>query len=116
MPYGNNLSPIDPTVEKVTVTFNFAPWFAAGVTVTSIASITALVAEDSLAQDPNPQNVVFGSPQIGNVPGLPANTAVLQQISGCVANVTYVLECLVGTSDNQELNLATQLACVPLNS
>jgi hypothetical protein len=122
MPYGNDLSVIDPTVEKVTVTFNFDPWLGSGVTIASIVGITVANAGVSLTQDPNPQGIVFGASQIGPVPpafpGVPAGVfgrAVLQQFAGCVANVTYLLQCTVLTSDNQELNLATHLPCAQLN-
>jgi hypothetical protein len=122
MPYGNDLSVIDPAVETVTVTFNFDPWLAAGVTISSVVSVTAVVSKSSLAADPNPQNIITGLPQIGPVPpafpGTPAgaaNRAVLQQVTNCQPGVTYLLQCLILTSDSQELNLATKLPCLPLN-
>lgn len=121
MPYGNDFSTIDPAVEKVTLTFNFDPWLAPGVTVSSVVSVTATSAKQSFTLDPNPQAIVSGGPQIGPVPPafpgvLPgvANRAVLQQVANCQPGV-YLLQCLVLTSDNQELNLAAHLPCTVLN-
>lgn len=122
MPYGNDFPAIDPQVERVTATFNFDPWLGIGVTVTSVVSVTASVAQRSLTQDAAPQAIISGVPQIGPVPpmfpGVPAGLpgrAVLQQIANTQAGVTYLLQCLVLTSDGQELNLATHLPCNALN-
>jgi hypothetical protein len=117
MPYGNDLSPVDPTVERVTITFDFSPWLAPGVTISSISSLVAANAARTINQDPNPQNIIIagGGAQIGAAPGKPANTAVLQQVTQCQANVTYLLQCLVATSDSQAMNLATHLPCNSLN-
>lgn len=122
MPYGNDFSVVDPTVEQVTTTFNFDPWLALGETVTAILSITVTNSKFTLSQDPNPQAIIFGAPQIGPVPpqfpGIPPGTpnrAVLQQVANCQSGVIYLLQCLVMTSNNQKLNLASHLACATLN-
>lgn len=122
MPYGNDFSVIDPTVEQVTGTFNFDPWLALGETVVAIISITVTNSNLSLVQDPNPQAIVFGTPMIGPVPpafpGTPSgapNRAVLQQFSNCQSNVLYLAQCLVLTSNNQKLNLACHMPCGMLN-
>jgi hypothetical protein len=104
--------PIDPTVEKETITFDFGPDLGPNETVVSIASITCSVVEGT---DATPSARLIGSPVIGTA--LPpkgsgvANGAVLQFVGTCVAGVLYQLQCVVNTSAGQVLSLRGNLPC-----
>jgi hypothetical protein len=116
MPLGNYLSPIDPAIETVTVTFDFGNWLGTDVTIISVTGVSCAVASLSIGIDPNPGGRIYGSPQITESPTTSAaDAAVLQQVTDCLGGVTYLLQCTVSTSDNQELNLGTYLPCVAIN-
>lgn len=115
MPAGNDFGPIDANVEIVTLTMNFDPWLAVGLTIVAILSVTASNAEISSVTDPNPNTIVIpGSPQIVAAPpppigcGQPAR-AVVFQVSNLQPNVIYLLQCLARLSDGQVYNLTSHV-------
>lgn len=104
--------PIDPTVEKETVTFDFGPDLAPNTVVSSVVSVTCTVVEGT---DPSPSSRLIGPPVIGTAPqpkgsGV-VNAAVLQFVGSCLAGVLYQLQCVVNISDGQILSLRGNLPC-----
>lgn len=76
-------------IEGEIVNFDFNVRLPTGVIVVSINSLTVQLAQGF---DPNPSNVLFGSPSFsGNV--------VSQPVFGGVGDCTYVLTCVVNCSD-----------------
>jgi hypothetical protein len=112
MPYGNDFSPIDASVEKITLTFDFAPWLIGGAYIES-ATVTVATTSSSMTIDPTPVSRLYGSPQLAASPSTGAPTAaVLQQVFNCLAGCVYLIQANITTSDNQDLNLASHLTCV----
>lgn len=107
----NDLSPpIAASVEKDTVTFDFGPRLAASVTITSVVSVTCSV---HAGVDPTPSARLIGTPQIGASPQTgAASQAVLQQVGTMVGGATYLLQCVVQTSDGNQPSIETHLPCV----
>lgn len=102
MPAGPDFSPVD-TNETVTLTFDFGPWLASGVTVGS----PAMTCQVYSGTDGSASSRLSGSASTGASPSTGAATAaVLQKFGNApVAGVTYRLDATVTTSDGQTLNL-----------
>jgi hypothetical protein len=102
--------PIDATVEQETIGFDFGPALKAGVTITSVATITCAVHSGT---DATPSARLVGGSSIvaSQATGAPS-AAVAQNIGNMLAGVTYVLQCVVNTSDGQKLSLWSRLPCV----
>ena len=106
--------PIDAVVEIETVTWDFGRVLKPGVTITAVVSTTASVVSNlSTAPDPNPQSRLIGSTQITTSPKVPTmpNAAVMQLFGTAIANVCYLLQCVVTTSDGQQLSAWQHFYC-----
>jgi hypothetical protein len=103
MPRGNDFSPMDAN-ETVTLTFDFGPWLASGVTISSITDLSCAVFKGT---DADADTRLVGSAQTASSPTTgAAQAAVLQQIGNSpVTGVIYRIDAVVVTSDNQTLNL-----------
>jgi hypothetical protein len=110
----NQLEPaIDSTVEEETVTFDYGLILATGVTITSVVSVTCNVAAGSEGSDPSPASRLINGAQIAASPSTEASLAAVNQLVGdMLGGVTYLLQCVVNTSDGQKLSLWTHLPCV----
>ncbi len=111
MPIGNDFSPIDPSVERLALTFDFSADMAVGETITSIVSVGATVTSGT---DDDPDERLIGSPQITTGMSGGDSQAVIQLAGNCLANTVYLLQVNVQTSAGQELNCAGHLPCYPL--
>lgn len=102
------LPAIDMTVEEEFITFDYSQ-ILCQATVTSVLSFTCTVKYGS---DANPSSRILSTPQIVTSPvtGL-VNTAVTVLLGDMVSGVTYLLQCVVQTSDGQKLSLWTTLSC-----
>lgn len=103
--------PIDPTVEKENLTFDYGPRLGAGVTITSATlTCTAIIGLDASAA-----SRLLGSSSIVASPssGAPAG-AVIQTVGTMVAGVTYQIQCVAQTSDGQALSVRMNLPCATL--
>lgn len=108
MPQGNDFSIVDPT-EKVTVTWDFAPWMAAGTIITSVSTTSCSLASGT---DPSPASRLLATPQIVTSPSnSAANQAVAQQVQGMIAGARYILLCTAVTSDGQNFTLWAHQLC-----
>lgn len=105
-------SPAYDTGEIETLTFDYGPALAAGVTITSVQSMKCVVVSGT---DASAAARLSGAPVITTSPNTGApSAAVLQQVSGMLGNVTYQLQALVNTSDGQRLSLRANLPCLPV--
>lgn len=78
-------------------TFDFGPRLPAGATISSVASVTAIV---HAGTDPSPQNIVSGSSSIVASPSSgKAAQAVAQVLANGVAGVVYLVTVKVNCSD-----------------
>lgn len=103
--------PIDPTVEKENITFDYGPRLDAGVTITSATlTCTAINGLDSSASSRLlGSSAIVPSPSTGAAAG-----AVIQSVGTMIAGVTYQLQCVAQTSDGQALSLRMNLTCATL--
>lgn len=110
MPQGNDFSPIDPT-ETVTLTWDFAPLLAAGVTLlANPVPVTSCALRSGV--DPSPSTRLVGGPSVVASPSTgAASQAVQQQVSTMQAGARYFLACLAKTSDSQTINLWAHALC-----
>lgn len=107
MPRGNDFSNIDPT-ETVTVTWDFAPWLASGVTLSGPVTDCSLIS----GTDAAPASRLIGNPVVTISPSKQtASQAVFQQIQGMQPGAKYILLCTANTSDNQVLSLYAHEEC-----
>ena len=106
--------PIDQTVEQETVTFDYGRILVATANIQSIQSITCTVSQSisDTITDPTPQARILGAAVLAPSPnsGIP-NQAVLQLVGSMIGGITYMIQCVVVTSDGQILSLWTHLTC-----
>jgi hypothetical protein len=110
----NLLPNIDSTVEIETVTWDYGLILKTGVTITAVTALTCSVSKPAsdTTTDPTPQSRIIGSPQLGPSPNSGgANQAVLCLVGTMIAGVTYLLQCVVTTSDGQTISLWQHLGC-----
>ena len=102
--------PIDATLELETIGFDFGLALAATTTIASVQSLTCAVHKGT---DASPSSRLIGGTTIvpSKSTGLVAQ-AVAQNIGNAIAGVTYLLQCVVNTSDGQKLSLWARIACV----
>jgi hypothetical protein len=101
--------PIDADVEAETVTFDYGLILAAGVTVTSIASLKCEVVSGT---DPTPTARLLGGATIGTSPNSGgANQATFQLVGTMLGGVTYRLQCVANCSDGQIISLWNHITC-----
>lgn len=104
--------PIDSTVEQETLTFDFGPDVVAGVEITSIQQVTC-IATVNANLDANPQSrvltsgAIIASPTTGQIA-----QAVAVLVGTMIGTVTYLIQCVVKTSDGQELSLWAYAPCI----
>jgi hypothetical protein len=108
MPRGNDFSTIDPT-ETINGTFDFGPWLATGVSISSVSAVSCTVLSGT---DAGASSRLIGSSSLVASPSTAAaRAAVLQQWGMMVAGVLYVMEATVVTSDGQTLSLWAHQLC-----
>lgn len=102
--------PIDADVEYETLGFDYGYVLVDGETISAVDSMTCTVVSGT---DVSPQDRLIGMPQIAAAlsTGAP-NSRVLQMIGGCLAGVTYEIQCVARTTDGQRLSLRTEAQCV----
>jgi hypothetical protein len=106
--------PIDAGIENVTVTFDFGLILNAGVSITGVVSLTCSVFQSTsdTVTDPTPQARILGASQIQTSPNSrQPNQAVLQLVGTMIGGVYYRLQCVVTTSDGQQLSLWNHVLC-----
>lgn len=102
--------PIDAVVEIETVTFDYGLILKSGITITAVSDIAISVV---LGSDSSPTSRLVGSSQIMSSPtSKGAKQAVGQLVGTMIAGATYLIQCVVTTSDGQTLSLYARLACV----
>jgi hypothetical protein len=114
MAQANDLTPpIDAVVEKENVVFDYGQMMAAGATITSVVSITcAVYFAPSGITDPSPASRIIGGSSIVASPKTgAASQAVIQLVGTMVGGITYRLQCVVNTSDGQELSIWDHFPC-----
>jgi hypothetical protein len=115
MPLAQNaLVPIDAVLEERLISFDFGLELTSGADVTSIISLTCTVVT---GVDPIAQSRILSAPAIVNAAAPPFGTgvamgAVSVMIGEMVAGVTYLLQCVVMTSDEQHLSVWQHQDCV----
>jgi hypothetical protein len=104
--------PIDATVEYETVSFDFGPAFASGVSISEINSVTCSVSALSQNPDADASSRLSGSPSLAasTTTGV-AGGQVNQLVGGMVGGVLYLLRAVVETTDGQTLSLWARLYC-----
>lgn len=106
--------PIDAVVEVETVTFDYGRILVSSAYVTTIVAVSCTVfqSDSDSVVDPTPQNRLISSAVIAPSPnsGL-ANQAVAQLVGTMIGGITYLLQCVVQTSDGQTLSLWTHITC-----
>ena len=106
---GTALIPIDPTVAEEKVTFDFGPGLDANVSIIDITSITCTPVSGT---DGAPATRLLGSPKVIPSPKTGATGGAVQQLVGnMLPGVVYQLQCVVATSDEQELSMRWNLPC-----
>ena len=110
----NDIGPaIDSVIEECTVTFDFGPWLASGVT---IASVDELLCNVYQGTDVSASSRLLGAPQILASPMTSAPSAAVASLVGnMIGGVTYRIQCVVFTTDGQVLSLWTHLPCLTPN-
>lgn len=104
--------PIDSTIEEENVTFDFGPALGQGVSISSVNEITCIQSSGT-GSDPTPASRIIGSSTIAGSPStLAPNAAVIQKFGTMIGDCVYTLQCVVNTSDGQQLSLWTRLECV----
>ena len=112
MPFFGNF-PAVASIQKQTLSFEFGDFLPANVTLTGTPTlnITTIFGSDS-----SPNSHVTSGPIVGSVPkaeggtGL-ANTAILFQITGCLAGVTYTAEVSCSRSDGDVVEGSATFQC-----
>jgi hypothetical protein len=110
----NSLTPIDAVLEERIVTFDYGLELTPGTVVIGIVDLTCTVVTGS---DPNAQNRILSLPAIVDAAPLPygtgvADAAVSILIGEMVAGVTYLLQCVAQTTDNQQLSVWQHQDCI----
>lgn len=104
--------PIDSSVEQDNITFDFGPILAPGVSITSVISVSCTAVTNAIL-DATPSARVLGTAAVVQSPStLALAGAVVILVGNMIAGVTYLLQVVVGTSDNQKLSLWCRLPCV----
>jgi hypothetical protein len=81
--------------------------FIASLQISETISSVTMSASVYSGTDPNPNNILSGSPSIVNT------TQVVQLITGGIVGVIYEVECKVTTSLSQQLVISGFLAIIP---
>lgn len=98
--------PIEPVSEFETVEFDYGLTLNAGIQIVS-AVINVTVYEGT---DPNPQNILNSYLVIGtSTRTQKPNQAVFQSVGNCIDGVSYRIQCVATTNDNQVKVLTTVL-------
>lgn len=110
----NTLTPIDSSVEERILTFDFGTNIPAGIRINAVVSLTCSAVNGI---DPDAQGRVLTLPAIVDAAPPPfgsgvASGAVSVLVGNMIAGVTYLLQCVVTTSDGQEPSLWQHLNCV----
>ena len=110
MAQGNDLPSQDANVELDPIGFDFGPQMAAGEYITSLVALTCAVVA---GYDPNPNSHLIGSPAIVSSTGSgSAFGQVNQRMGGLLGGVTYLVQCVVLTSQANKLSLWTHISAV----
>lgn len=113
MAQANDLTPsIDAVLEQENIGFDYGPVLDTGVTILAILNLIVEVEQNSVGQDPTPMARLLSLPQViaSRATGaLQQGVAVL--FGTAVAETTYVIQCVVQTSDGQRLSLWTRFLC-----
>ena len=103
-------TPIDPGEEEI-ITFDFAPAFSPGVTITGVTQMKASAIANA-TRDPNPQSRILSAPTLIASPTTGAALQAVKVLFGdAVAGVVYQLACVVTASDSQTLAIRWNLPC-----
>lgn len=108
------LTPIAANTELRTFTFDFSSQMQPQDAIVDVLSITCTVDLDSSeAMDGGSNNRLLGAFRIGTSPTTQIpKQAVLQQVGTCIGNVTYILYCLVLSTNGDNPALWGRLACI----
>ena len=111
-----DLPPIDATLQKEPIAFDFQPYLPPGIYLTGTPTVTCVNAESTEVTDATPSARLVGAPTIDTVDppdgaGI-ANTAVLQFVGDCIAGVTYLLHAICNRSDTGVASLWVHMKCV----
>jgi hypothetical protein len=115
MPQAQNaLVPIDAVLEERLISFDYGLELTSGATVTTILGLTCSVVT---GVDPIAQSRILSAPAIVDAAAPPFGTglamaAVSVMIGEMVAGVTYLLQCVVLTSDDQHLSVWQHQDCI----
>jgi hypothetical protein len=110
----NTLTPIDAVLEERLVSFDYGLELTTGTVVTGVLDLTCTVVT---GVDPNAQDRILSAPAIVDAAPLPfgtgvADAAVSVMIGEMVAGVTYLLQCVVQTTDSQHLSVWQHQDCI----
>lgn len=110
----NDLTPsIDAVVEQETIGFDYGPLLEDGVKIQSVLQMTVVVEENSTANDSDPNSRLLTLPQVIPSKATGAVECGVGVLFGtAIADVTYVIQCVVVTTDNQRLSLWTRFLCM----
>jgi hypothetical protein len=106
----NDLTPPILTGETRTIGFDFGPIINAGVTISSVQSVTCTV---HYGTDASASSRLIGSASIvaSEATGA-ASAGIAQNIGTMQAGVTYTLTCYVNTSDGQVPGIETHIGSI----
>ena len=101
-----NLTPFTANIETRILTFDFGSLWGKNtplLTISSITSVTCVLASSSPVNDPNPTARVIGSATVGESPTTKQSSqAVYQQFGNLIQNAIYIVTCSVVASDTSE--------------
>ena len=99
-----NFSPIAPD-EVENLAIDFVNDLSTGDSIQSVMSWSCSVAPESLVPDTAPASRLLGAPAL-------SGTLVTQGVYQCLAGVTYLMECVVNTTQGEKLSIWARLPCV----
>jgi len=103
------IPPIDDTVENEFASWDYSNILKAGVTLTSIVSVTCT---DENRIDLNPAARLLSAPVIVASPSTARVSAAVSVLFGtAVGGAYYKIQCVAQTSDGQQLSLYTRWQC-----
>lgn len=91
--------------ETENLSMDFSADLATGDSIVSVQAVNLTIASKSLGTDSAPASHLSGAPTVNG-------SLVTQTVSGCVADVIYVLEMVINTSGGEVLSLWAFLPCV----